>query len=224
MDPHHDGFSKIKLLAQTYGDSTIINLLDYRTKYKLFKFNKAFKEETGISVSQFNDYWRRTVNTYYYGYRAQKETYEDAGKVSKLPISKLGSLTSGFKFSSDSMHIAMIGTDKDDNNYLSLMIASVDTTLNDDKDNKKRKKKDPKEKEEEEEKKKKKVKFSKKEVDFGRFHKSISWSDDNQYLAYSKYHYANNNSRVFDLCLYDMKLDEKCASAEHAEKLKAAIF
>ena len=209
MDPHHDGFSKIKLLAQTYGDSTIIELLNHRTKYKLFKFDEAFKEATGISVSEFNDYWRRTVSTYYYGYRAQKEVYEDAGKVSKLPISKLGSLVSGFKFSSDSMHIAMIGKDKEVNNYLSLMIASIDTTSSNNKNNKKRKNKDLEGKEkDEEEKKKKKVKFNKKEIDFGRFHKAISWSNDNQYLAYSKYHYANNNSRVFDLCLYDMMSDD----------------
>ena len=96
MDPHHDGFSKIKLMAETYGDSSIIKLLNYRNKYKLFNFKKAFKEATGIGVGQFNDYWRRTISTYYYGYRAQKETYEDAGSVSKLPISKLSSLTSGF--------------------------------------------------------------------------------------------------------------------------------
>ena len=53
------------------------------------------------------------MNTYYYGFRAQKETYEDVGEVSKLPISKLSSLTSSFKFSSDSLHIAMIGKDND---------------------------------------------------------------------------------------------------------------
>ena len=198
MDPHHDGFSKVKLMAQTYGDSSIIKLLDYRNKYKLFKFDKAFKEATGISVDEFNDYWRRTINTYYYGIRSQKEAYEDAGDVYSLPISKLGSLTSGFKFSSDSMHIAIIGTDDEDNNYLSMIIASVDTTTstNDSEDK-------------DEMKKSNKIKFNKKEVDDGRFHKFISWSNNDKYLAYSKYHYANNNSRVFDLCLYDTELDKK---------------
>jgi len=196
MDPHHDGFSKIKLMTERYGDSSIVKLLDHRSKYKLFKFDKAFKEATGISVAQFNDHWRRTVSTYYYGYRSQKETYEDAGVVSKLPISKLGSLTSGFKFSSDSMHIAMIGKDEDDNNYLSLMIASIDTTSNNDKDKNKKKEK-------------KKIKFNKNEIDFGHFHQSINWSKNNEYLAYSKYHYANNNSRVYDLCLYDVNSEKK---------------
>ena len=195
MDPHHDGFSKVKLMAQTYGDSSIVKLLEYRNKYKLFNFEKAFKEATGVKVEKFNDFWRRTINTYYYGTRSQKETYEDAGDVFTLPISKLGSLTSGFKFSSDSMHIAMIGTDDEKKNYLSMIIASVDTTTSkDESDNKE---------------KTNKIKFNKKEIDYGRFHKFVSWSKDNEYLVYSKYHYANNNSRVFDLCLYDFKNDKK---------------
>lgn len=195
MDPHHDGFSKIKLMAQTYGDSSIVKLLEYRNKYKLFDFEKAFKEATGVKVDRFNDFWRRTINTYYYGTRAQKETYEDAGDVFTLPISKLGSLTSGFKFSSDSMHIAMVGTDDEEKNYLSMIIASVDTTIsNDENENKEEANK---------------IKFNKKEIDYGRFHKFISWSKNNEYLVYSKYHYANNNSRVFDLCLYDFENDKK---------------
>ena len=57
MDPHYDGYSKIKLMAQTYGDSSIVNLLEYRTeKLKLFEFNSAFKDVTGVSVSEFNEH------------------------------------------------------------------------------------------------------------------------------------------------------------------------
>ena len=110
MDPHHDGYSKIKLLAQTYGDSSIVNLLEYRTdKLKIFQFDDAFKHATGISVSEFNESWRRTMNTYYYGFRAQKEAYEDAGEVLKLPIAKLSSLVGSFKFTYDSLLFALLG-------------------------------------------------------------------------------------------------------------------
>ena len=195
MDPHHDGFSKIKLMASMYGDSSIVKLLNYRDEFKLFNFSEAFKEATGVSVEQFNDHWRRTISTYYYGYRSQKETYEDIGEVSKLPISKLGSLTSGFKFTDDSLKIAMIGRDNHDNYYNSLIIASVDTTTSVDttKDDNS----------------KKRIKFNKNEIDFGNFHSFLSWSNDNRYLAYSKYHYANNNSKVYDLCLYDTKTNKK---------------
>jgi hypothetical protein len=203
MDPHYDGYSKIKLMAQTYGDSSIVNLLEYRTgKLKLFEFNSAFKDVTGISVSEFNEHWRRTMNTYYYGFRAQKETYQDAGELSKLPISKLSNLVGGFKFTDDSLHVAMIGKDDKDQQYSSLIIASVDTTSSD-----KEKIKEPEEKGEKD--KKNKVKYKKTEIDFGKLHSSIDWSEDSRYLVYSKFHYANNSSMVWDLYLYDTELEKK---------------
>tara|TARA_Y100000588_G_scaffold66156_1_gene66483 strand:- start:8 stop:2914 length:2907 start_codon:yes stop_codon:yes gene_type:complete len=199
MDAHHDGYSKIKLMAQTYGDSSIVNLLEHRTeKLKLFQFEDAFKHATGISVDKFNEQWRRTMNTYYYGFRAQKETYEDAGEVLKLPIKKLGSLVEGFKFTSDSLRVAMIGKDDKNQHYSSLIIGVVDSTSSDKKDDKNSNKK-----------KNGKKKYKKNEIDTGRFHPSVSWSKDNRYLAYSKYHYANNSSMVWDLCIYDTKLEKK---------------
>ena len=199
MDPHHDGYSKIKLMAQTYGDSSIVNLLEHRTeKLKLFQFKDAFKHATGISVDKFNEQWRRTMNTYYYGFRAQKETYEDAGEVSKLPISKLSNLVGGFKFTDDSLHVAMVGKDDKNQGYSSLIIGVLDSTSSDNKDD-----------EELDDKKKEKKKYVKTEVDFGKFHPSVSWSENNRYLAYAKYHYANNSSMVWDLCIYDTELEKK---------------
>ena len=187
MGPHDNGFSKVKLMAETYGDSCIVNILNYRNKYKLYNFEKAFKEYTGVSVKKFEDFWRRTINTYYYGVRSQKETYEDIGEVHSLPILELSSLVSSFRFSSDSINIALLGKENKNNNYQSLFIATIDKSLEQ----------------------KNKVKYKKDEIDFGRFHQSMSWSNNNQYLAYSKYHYANNNSRVFDLCLYNTKTKSK---------------
>tara|TARA_Y100001970_G_scaffold273445_1_gene371688 strand:- start:2807 stop:5809 length:3003 start_codon:yes stop_codon:yes gene_type:complete len=199
MDPHHDGYSKIKLMAELYGDSSIVNLLEHRTeKLKLFQFGDAFKHATGISVNEFNEQWRRTMNTYYYGFRAQKETYEDAGEILKLPIKKLSTLVGGFKFTNDSLHVAMIGKDDKNQYYSSLIMGIIDSTsLN---------KEDSKNLNDE---KKQKIKYKKNEIDFGKFHPSINWSDNNRYLAYSKYHYANNNSMVWDLCIYDTKLEKK---------------
>ncbi len=187
MGPHHNGFSKVKLIAETYGDSCIVNILNYRDKYKLYNFEKAFKEYTGVSVKKFEDFWRKTINTYYYGIRSQKETYEDIGELHSLPILELGSLVSSFRFSSDSINVALLGKENKNNKYQSLFIATIDTSLEQ----------------------KNKVKYKKDEIDFGKFHESMSWSNNKQYLAYSKYHYANNNSRVFDLCLYDTKTKSK---------------
>ena len=73
MDPHHDGFSKLLYWSNRFGDSTIVNTLSERNTFGLFNFNASFKNNVGITVDQFNEDWRRHMNTYYYGYRAQKE-------------------------------------------------------------------------------------------------------------------------------------------------------
>ena len=72
MDPHHDGYSKLLYWSDRFGDSTIVNTFSERNKLGLFQFEKAFKKHTGITVKQFNEDWRRHMNTYYYGYRSQK--------------------------------------------------------------------------------------------------------------------------------------------------------
>ena len=99
MDPHHDGFSKMLYWSDRFGDSTIVQTLSHRNSLKLFRFPEAFKKVTGISVSQFEEDWRRLMNTYYYGVRAQKEPIEKIGEVVTLPIERMFS----FRFSSDSV-------------------------------------------------------------------------------------------------------------------------
>ena len=77
MGAHPAGFSKMLYWADRFGDSTIAQTLEYRNGLNIFSFGAGFKKATGISVSQFNEDWRRHMNTYYYGYRSQKETYKD---------------------------------------------------------------------------------------------------------------------------------------------------
>ena len=123
MDAHHDGYSKLLYWSDRFGDSTIVSTFSERDKLGLFKFEKAFKKHTGVEVKQFNEDWRRHMNTYYYGYRSQKEPLDEIGEVVSLPIKKLDS----FAFSSDSSKIALLG--KDDKNQWdrSLIIAVRDT-------------------------------------------------------------------------------------------------
>ena len=107
MDPHHDGFSKLLYWSNRFGDSTIVQTLSDRNNFGLFDFKSSFKKNVGIDVDQFNEDWRRHMNTYYYGYRSQKESIEEVGQVFTLPIDKLV----GFNFSSDSSKMAIIGMD-----------------------------------------------------------------------------------------------------------------
>ena len=167
--------------------STIVNIVQHRNKLKLLKFEKSFKEQSGIELSQFEEDWRRHMNTYFYGYRSQKEAIEEIGEVATLPINKLVN----FAFSPDSLKIAMVGRDDKDQWDTSLIIAKQDTT--------KSEKEEPKsswfsklfssKKDTSEEKKNPKPRYNKKEVDHGWIHPVVSWSFDGTKLVYSKYHF-----------------------------------
>jgi hypothetical protein len=124
MDPHHDGYSKMLYWSDRFGDSTIVKTLSERNDVGLFNFAKAFKKSTGITMGQFNEDWRRHMNTYYYGYRAQKEAIAEIGSVVTLPIEKLY----GFSFYSDSTQIAITGLDDKGQGDMSLYILERDTT------------------------------------------------------------------------------------------------
>ena len=223
MDPHHDGYSKLLYWSERFGDSTIVKTLSDRNNFGLFNFEEAFKKNTGITVGQFNEDWRRHMNTYYYGYRSQKEAIEEIGKVVTLPIEKL----SGFSFYTDSTQIAITGLGDKGQGDMSLYILERDTTKEREarEERKKAKEepekeadkepgffaklfgKDKKEGEEQEKKLKPIIIWEKKEVDFGFFHKYMNWSYDGRKLVYAKYHFGNHQSMVYDIKVYD--LDEK---------------
>ena len=223
MDPHHDGYSKLLYWSERFGDSTIVKTLSDRNNFGLFNFEEAFKKNTGITVGQFNEDWRRHMNTYYYGYRSQKEAIEEIGKVVTLPIEKL----SGFSFYTDSTQIAITGLGDKGQGDMSLYILERDTTKEREaREERKKAKEEPGkeadkelgffaklfgkgEKEGEEQGKKPKpiIIWDKKEVDFGFFHKYMNWSNDGRKLVYAKSHFGNHQSLVNDVKVYD--LDEK---------------
>ena len=63
------------------------------------------------------------MNTYYYGYRAQKEAIEEIGEVVTLPIKKI----IGFNYASDSTKMAIIGVDNEKQRDMSLYVFNRDT-------------------------------------------------------------------------------------------------
>ena len=122
-DPHNDGFSKSLYLADRFGDSTITKILNYRNRAGLLFFGNSFKKHTGIKLKQFNEDWRRQMNTFYFGQRAQKERLRDIGVVHKLPMKRVAT----FDYDSDSMGLAMIGFLSKGQRGLSLVYAQRDT-------------------------------------------------------------------------------------------------
>ena len=213
MDPHHDGFSKMLYWADRFGDSTIAKTLEHRNAFNVFNFAAGFKKSTGISIKQFNEDWRRHMNTYYYGYRSQKETYKEIGKVVSFPLKKVQSAM----FYEDSSQIAILGRLDKDRGDVSLIIANRDTTKERERLEKwekaidKLKKKNKKTKKDSlalKKKYKEKIIWDKNEVDFGQFHGRMSWSFDGSKLAYAKYHFGKNQSLVYDVKIYDKNLDK----------------
>ena len=219
MDPHHDGFSKLLYWSNRFGDSTIVNTLSDRNSMGLFNFNSAFKNNVGISVDQFNEDWRRHMNTYYYGYRSQKEAIEEIGDVVTLPIKKL----IGFNFALDSTKMAIIGTNNEKQGDMSLYIFNRDSISEKEikekrlqsKENKNNKDKPTlfdrivkKKGGEIKENKKDKpiIIWDKQEVDYGQFHPYLQWSPNNDMVAYAKYHFGKHQSLVYDIKIFDYKL------------------
>ena len=138
-DPHNDGFSKTLYLADRFGDSTITKILNFRNKLGYLDFEHSFKKHTGITVKQFNEDWRRLMNTFYYGQRSQKETLNEAGLVRKLPVKRVVA----FDYFSDTNRIAIVGQLSKGQGDLSLILATRDT-LKEKKTRKKRLKKSKK--------------------------------------------------------------------------------
>lgn len=211
MDPHHDGFSKMLYWADRFGDSTIAQTLEYRNTFDIFNFGAGFKKATGISVKQFNEDWRRHMNTYYYGYRSQKETYKEIGEVISFPLKKIQSAM----FYKDSSQIAILGRLDKDRRDVSLIIADRDTSKEKKRFEKwekainklkKKKKKTKKDSLAIKKKYKEKILWDKNEVDYGQFHGRMSWSFNGNKLAYAKYHFGRNQSLVYDIKIYDKNL------------------
>ena len=122
QDPHNDGYSKSLYLADRFGDSTISKILNHRNKLKYLDFKESFKKHTGITLKQFNEDWRRQMNTFYFSQRSQKERLEDVGVIRKLPIKRILS----FDYFQDTSRVAMI-TRLSKGQYLSLIHISEPT-------------------------------------------------------------------------------------------------
>ncbi|MBT3630962.1 MAG: hypothetical protein HOG76_10880 [Candidatus Marinimicrobia bacterium] len=133
LDAHDDGYAKVLYLAWKYGDSTLVKISNHRLylqKDKLkypywYDFRTAFKEVTGQSLDDFDEEWRRAMNTYYYGYKAQKESIEEVGEPLLL---KGFSRVRSASISPDSLAIAVVGRRHSKMRDYSLYLQSTDST------------------------------------------------------------------------------------------------
>ena len=132
LDPHDDGYAKVLYLAHKYGDSTLVKISKHRLyldeenlKYPFwYDFETAFEEATGQTPKAFHEEWRRVMNTYYYGYMAQKERIEEVGEPQVL---KGFSRVLAASLSPDSSMIAVVGRKSSKMRDYSLYTMTTDT-------------------------------------------------------------------------------------------------
>ena len=204
QDPHNDGFSKSLYLADRFGDSTIVKILSERNKVGLLDFKESFKKHTGVKLKQFNEDWRRHMNTFFYGQRAQKERVEDIGKVHKLPLKRMAT----FDYFTDTLRVAMIGQLSKGQGDLSLVVATRDTA----KENKEWKERVKKAEKKGDKPKKIKPRWKLKEYDhgvFGELMQNLDVSPDGKSIVYPKYRFGQKQSLLFDIWKLDIESKKK---------------
>jgi hypothetical protein len=133
LDPHDDGYAKVLYLAWKHGDSSLVKisrhrlyLMEQEKKYPLlYDFETAFEEATGQSLSDFNEEWRRVMNTYYYGYKAQKEMVDEVGEP--FSLRKFARVQSA-RIAPDSSLVAVVGRKNHKMRDYSIYTLATDTT------------------------------------------------------------------------------------------------
>jgi WD40 repeat protein len=210
QDPHNDGFSKSLYLADRFGDSTIVKILSDRNNAKLLDFKKSFKKHTGVKLKQFNEDWRRHMNTFFFGQRAQKERVEDVGRVHKLPLKRMAA----FDYFNDSLRVAMVGQLSKGQGDLSLVVATRDTA----KENKEWKKRVEKAEKKGKKPKKVKPKWKIKEFDhgiFGELIQNLDVAPDGESIIYPKYRFGQHQSLQFGIWKLDIESKKKTLLTPH---------
>jgi hypothetical protein len=83
------GNSQVRYLAQTYGDTTITNILEHRRRFlpgiPVHDFYSAFQAVLGKPYREFYDEWRKHVGVYYNTLAGQMERVDSLGAPLRIP-------------------------------------------------------------------------------------------------------------------------------------------
>jgi hypothetical protein len=83
------GNSQVRYLAQTYGDSTIAQILQHRRAFlpglRVHDFYSGFESVVGKPYREFYDEWRKHVNVYYNTLAGQMERVDSLGTPLRIP-------------------------------------------------------------------------------------------------------------------------------------------
>ncbi len=102
------GNAQVRYLADTYGDSTIVNILRHRKTFlpgiKVHDFYGAFEAEVGKPYREFYEDWRKHVNVYYNTLAGQMERTDSLGTPLKIP----GTYLYDVQYSPDTSKVAAL--------------------------------------------------------------------------------------------------------------------
>jgi len=104
LDPHDSGFTMLRYMAETYGDSVITGAIQKRGILGLSEWSEGFKEKSGITVDEFKEEWRRVASAYTYAIWSQKERVSDVGEPVETPVQKVQAL----EYDPDASHVAVL--------------------------------------------------------------------------------------------------------------------
>lgn len=104
------GNSQVRYLAQTYGDSTIAQILAHRSPALLglasyHDFYTAFRSVVGKPYAEFSEEWRKHVNVYYNTQAGQMERLDSLGVG---PLGLPGQVVYDVAYSPDTSRIAAV--------------------------------------------------------------------------------------------------------------------
>ena len=119
------GFSMIRYLHTFYGEEKLIKLLEYRTTFKTYSFDAAFKKVYDKKFKDFEDEWRRYIYTYYYGEAySNRNLISESDSLSSYSINGLQRLKNKWfsinKFIQNGKSVVILGKKNEDQQYFNL--------------------------------------------------------------------------------------------------------
>ncbi|MDX1586699.1 MAG: hypothetical protein R3222_08140, partial [Balneolaceae bacterium] len=169
------GNSQLRYFTETYGDSSLADLLQYRDHFlglRYHDFESAFSEITGESYDDFNDAWRKHINIYY------NTLASGMGRMDSLKgkeISFPGQFLYDVRYSPDRDHFATVSLSSLKRPVRRLYLTQNDSTQHTE------------------------------ILSEGSISQGIDWSPDGERLAYARKTREKYGSLINDIFIYDLE-------------------
>ncbi len=174
------GHSQMRYFTESYGDSTLAEMLRHRSSFlggfQYHDFDEAFRDITGNSYADFYEDWLKHINIYYNTLASMMERVDSLGGNS---LSLPGQFYYDIKYSPDQSQIAVLSLPSLRRPVRSLHVVDNDSV------------------------------GSYRIVADGHIHDDLVWSQDGRSIAFSRRVRGDNGSLVNDLFMVDLESGEE---------------